>query len=901
VVNQLVDFIEQRVGITKNSPKKRGRSKYGLRDGNGDNDNGNGNDKDKDKDKNRHGENESHRTSTSTSTGTTLPPSENHPSEFRQNDPANAAVATIHPSSTIATITIPAAIMEEQPPPSVNEKRGEPYNVVCTHITADFDTLASAIGLAKLWTLGIYHEHEEEKDEDDDNVKEADENKDEDDDEDTRGKRIVDGPLPTYVVLPRGAHPDVQRFLSLHKHLFPIRSLKSLPGFSDADLKNNHHHNHHDHDRNPQSPYRGLQRVGLVDAQRRDRLGPAEILLPHAKKGVTIVDHHVDAESDIPEAVNYIVEPVGSVSTMIAERLRNAGNARRKHGGFETKVELTEAEATLLALGIHSDTGSLVYDSTTAKDATMLGWAMEMGASQAAIAEHAKPSLSDEQQTVLTQALINVNSTTIRGVTISTVLLSADGFISGLAAVTKDALDLSSSDIFLLAVCYEATRGNRGGGGGKKGKTNGNKHGNNNNNNNNDDDDNGNIDGAESKQTKLSKEAEERLQKVKKSTVKALSGVEAEVPILNKSSARGGTSGSKMINSDSWKGGDVAFQRQRLAATFAFHDTDRSGFLERDEIAVALRSSGFYISQDNFDTVIDSIDENGDGHISFEEFVRFYTEMEEQNKWDKIKADIEGSFTKTPSTMTIIGRVKAGVNVRNVNLNKLFQKFNGGGHPKAASATVKLEDESEAATVLNELVEELIETGLTEQLTVGDFMQSPVLSAKPTMTEKQVEDLFIRYDVRALPVVDDDNKVIGLVSYKEVAAAKMRLANKQEKRLRQMEKAAKQGKPLPPESDRPLESALKGWMKQHVQLATASMTMSEVENILLETDVGCMPVVTDDTKELIGMVTRTDLLRQHRYYNSLHYHNKGFSDSIAARKPIIELRKKLKKFDIENE
>jgi predicted transcriptional regulator len=75
--------------------------------------------------------------------------------------------------------------------------------------------------------------------------------------------------------------------------------------------------------------------------------------------------------------------------------------------------------------------------------------------------------------------------------------------------------------------------------------------------------------------------------------------------------------------------------------------------------------------------------------------------------------------------------------------------------------------------------------------------------------------------------------------------------------------------------------------------------MSEVENILLEADVGCIPVVADNTKQLIGMVTRTDLLRQHRYYSSLHYHNKGFSDSIAARKPIIELRKKLKKFDIE--
>ena len=286
-------------------------------------------------------------------------------------------------------------MMEEQPPPSVTEKKGAPYNVVCTHITADFDTLASAIGLAKLWSLGIYTDQDSL-----DNNNEG---------------------LPTYVVLPRGAHPDVSRFLSLHKHLFPIRSLKSLPGLMD--------------DANTNS--RGLQRVGLVDAQRRDRLGPADILLDKASLGVTIVDHHVDAESDI-DSKHYIVENVGSVSTMIAERLKRCG------------VRLTEAEATVLALGIHGDTGSLVYDSTvrwtycvsvqyhilenlftryhlkqlqTAKDASMLGWCMELGASQSAIAEHAKPTMSDEQQRVLTQSLVNLNTTTVHGVTISTVLL----------------------------------------------------------------------------------------------------------------------------------------------------------------------------------------------------------------------------------------------------------------------------------------------------------------------------------------------------------------------------------------------------------------------------------------------------------------------------------------------
>jgi predicted transcriptional regulator len=88
-------------------------------------------------------------------------------------------------------------------------------------------------------------------------------------------------------------------------------------------------------------------------------------------------------------------------------------------------------------------------------------------------------------------------------------------------------------------------------------------------------------------------------------------------------------------------------------------------------------------------------------------------------------------------------------------------------------------------------------------------------------------------------------------------------------------------------------------MKQHVTTIPASMTMAEVEHVLLENDVGCVPVVQDGTNKLVGMVTRTDLLRQHRYYPSLHYHNKGFSDSIAARKPIIELRKKLKQFDLD--
>jgi nanoRNase/pAp phosphatase (c-di-AMP/oligoRNAs hydrolase) len=676
----------------------------------------------------------------------------------------------------------PKAAIQEHPAKMV-PKSG--FNVVLTHCTADFDSLASAVGLAKLWSCQNFRDEVDKSDYD------------------------SSSNFPTFVVLPRGAHPSVQRFLSLHKHLFPIRSLKSLP----SDLS-------------------GLNRLGLVDAQRRDRIGPAEHLLDYAKR-ITVVDHHLDSDSDIPEATDYVLDKVGSVSTLIVERLMEA----------ELDQGLTEAEATLLALGIHADTGSLCFDSTTPRDAKALAWVMEQGASQTAIAEHAKSTLSQEQQGVLTQALINTNSTVVHGVTVSTVLLRADGFISGLAAVTQDALELSSSDVYLMGLVYEPKSGGR------------------------------------------------------KKTKQKQPGDRITAHLLN--DGTDGISSPPIVMETAPQDGGEELLQQRLRAAFDRKDLDGSGFLSKRELYSTLASSGIIASDLSVEILMNAMDTDGDGAIDFDEFVAFAKQANTE----------QPTSEKRPCTMIIIGRVKAGVNMKAIKLGKLLEeKFGGGGHPKAASATVRLNDESEAAGVLSGLVEEMIETSLQEQPTVGDFMTSPVLSVKPDMTEKQVEDLFIRYDVRALPVVDDNNDVVGLVTYKEVAAAKQRMWNKEQKRLRQAAQEEEDGggrEPLSDEAKKIAEerrirgSSVKAWMKQHIKTVEASLTMAEVEAVLLENDVGCIPVVQAGSKQLVGMVTRTDLLRQHRYYPSLHYHNKGMSDSIAARKPIIELRRKLKKFDLD--
>jgi nanoRNase/pAp phosphatase (c-di-AMP/oligoRNAs hydrolase) len=526
--------------------------------------------------------------------------------------------------------------------------------VVLTHATADFDSLAAAVALARLWTEG--------KDASFDDVPVPT------DTVPTTNNNSAD--VPTFVVLPRGAHPGVQRFLALHKHLFPIRSLKSLP---------------------PQ----GLRRLALVDAQRRDRLGPAESLLAQAQR-VTVVDHHMDQESDIfPD--DYVVDKVGSVSTLLTEFLQKAA------------LRLTEAEATLMALGIHADTGSLCFDSTTPRDAAALAWCLQQGASQPAIAEHAHPFLSREQQGVLTQALVSHNATTVQGVTLSTVLLTADGFINGLAAVTQDALELSSSDVFLFGLVYEAQSGGRR----KKGRK----------------------QAGSLLTSRLLPQQQEQQQ--------SSSTDQDDMRVVDANDRQ---------------------RRQRLRQAFDRKDTDYSGSLDVTEVASALTSSGVIASPDSIQDIFASIDTNQDGRIDFEEFVAFADQaeraQEEQNE-------------KKATTLILIGRAKAGSHLRAIKLNALLEKFGGGGHAKAASATVRLNDEKEAPAILQGLVDELIETSLQEQLTVGDFMTAPVLSVKSDMTETQVEDLFTRYDVRALPVVDEGNDVIGLVTYKEVASAKV--------------------------------------------------------------------------------------------------------------------------------
>ena len=117
-------------------------------------------------------------------------------------------------------------------------------------------------------------------------------------------------------------------------------------------------------------------------------------------------------------------------------------------------MPITEEDATLLGLGIHADTGSLTFENTTPRDAKALAYCLEKGASQKVLAEYCNPSLTADQRDVIARGMRDVVSTTAEGLTISRAHVECLEYTPGMAQCAKDVLDLTDSDVLLMAVSY---------------------------------------------------------------------------------------------------------------------------------------------------------------------------------------------------------------------------------------------------------------------------------------------------------------------------------------------------------------------------------------------------------------------------------------------------------------
>jgi len=219
------------------------------------------------------------------------------------------------------------------------------------------------------------------------------------------------------IVLSGGSHPPVRDFLALHRDEYPLIERRSV---------------------NPEK----IRSLTVVDTQQRDRLGKAAewLDLPHLRE-IIIYDHHLGQESDIPATESYI-SSVGATTTLIVEQLQ------------QQEISLTPAEATVMALGIHVDTGSLTYDQSTPRDALALAWLMQQGASLSVISTYRDPGLSVQLQQLLTESLENLEYFCLHGYTVAWITLKTDGFVPGLSSLASELVELTEIDALMLANEY---------------------------------------------------------------------------------------------------------------------------------------------------------------------------------------------------------------------------------------------------------------------------------------------------------------------------------------------------------------------------------------------------------------------------------------------------------------
>lgn len=114
----------------------------------------------------------------------------------------------------------------------------------------------------------------------------------------------------------------------------------------------------------------------------------------------------------------------------------------------------TVAEATVMALGVHVDTGSLLFETTTVRDAQALTWLMAQGASVSVVAEFVEPGLAPELQDVLTAAMEDLSVEAVEGYTLASVLLTVDRYLPGLSGVAERLIALADVDALVFGAHY---------------------------------------------------------------------------------------------------------------------------------------------------------------------------------------------------------------------------------------------------------------------------------------------------------------------------------------------------------------------------------------------------------------------------------------------------------------
>ncbi|MBS3751528.1 MAG: CBS domain-containing protein, partial [Anaerolineales bacterium] len=188
-----------------------------------------------------------------------------------------------------------------------------------------------------------------------------------------------------------------------------------------------------------------------------------------------------------------------------------------------------------------------------------------------------------------------------------------------------------------------------------------------------------------------------------------------------------------------------------------------------------------------------------------------------------------------PDAIFLLLETSAGVqmiarsNDDQIDVSAVLEGFEtGGGHPRAAAALIKDGDVDEIYARLQDILPDYIEPAITAK----KIMSRNPQTIPPDMSVQKASEMMVRYGYEGFPVVED-GEIVGLLTRRAV------------------DRALAHG----------LNLSVSSLMEAGNVRVFPSDSLEHIQNVMTDTGWGQIPVVTSRSKTIVGIVTRTDLLK----------------------------------------
>jgi tRNA nucleotidyltransferase (CCA-adding enzyme) len=182
-----------------------------------------------------------------------------------------------------------------------------------------------------------------------------------------------------------------------------------------------------------------VTRLIIVDNRNPARIGKLALALQRPGISVHIYDHHPSGEGDLRGEVE-VVESVGATTTIMVELLRR------------NEIPIDPLDATIFALGIYEETGSLTFVSTTERDARAAGHLISCGAQLNIVSDFISRELTREQSAVLKVLMQSAASYDISGTSVVIAATATSSYIPDLANLAHKMRDREGLNVLFLVV-----------------------------------------------------------------------------------------------------------------------------------------------------------------------------------------------------------------------------------------------------------------------------------------------------------------------------------------------------------------------------------------------------------------------------------------------------------------